>query len=281
MPIRKIIFLSLFSLLCFSCKENKIPYHKQMDESTKEKLVGYFDDFSKYYLQPSELHRVYKDSALLVQPDNVSIRQRLSYSYKKVGDHIKAMEILNQAIEIDTANGKADALQYRAWTLLYYYRDYEGAVRDVELIEKITGRSYNPCWGEPCGFIKGQALYRLRKFEEAIETFAKVNIEEEKIGFDINDNYMGFFYMGRCAAELKDYDKAIEYFRKSLTSVEKFPEAYYQLGLVYKKLNDKIKADENFKLAEKYIIYNMGEPYVERFDKVFLYMIERELNQEL
>lgn len=96
------------------------------------------------------------------------------------------MEVLNKAAEIDIERGKADVLQYRAWTLLYYYRDYEGVVRDVDLIEKITNNPYNSCWGEPCGLLKGQALYKLNKFRKAIETFEIVNLEEEKLGFDGN-----------------------------------------------------------------------------------------------
>ena len=61
-------------------------------------------------------------------------------------------------------------------------------------------------------------------------------------------------------------------------SVKRFPEAYYQLGLIYRKLNDNEKANENFKLAKEYIRYSMNEPYIERFDEVFEYMIDDKLN---
>lgn len=188
------------------------------------------------------------------------------------------MEILNRAVEIDIANGKADALQYRAWTLLYYYRDYDGVIRDVNLIKEITGNAYNSCWGEPCDFHKEQALHKLGRYNEAIDALNLVNMEEEKLGFDTDDNYMIYFYIGRCYSELKNFEKAIQYYKKSLISVSKFPEAYYQLGLIYKLLGDKKQSQANFKLAEQYLSYKMDEPYVERFDEVFLYMIENELN---
>ncbi|MDO7135328.1 MULTISPECIES: tetratricopeptide repeat protein [Algibacter] len=274
----KIISFTIL-VLVNSCNNKQSKDYSSLDENKKGEIANWYHEMSNYFLQPSELYRTYKDSALIVQPDNVDLRQRLSYSYKKVGEHIKAMEVLNKAVEIDTANGKADVLEYRAWTLLYYYRDYEGVIRDVNLIEKITGNSYNSCWGEPCGFHKGQALYKLDDFEEAIKTFETVNIEEEKLGFDTNDNYMIFFYIGRCYTEMKDYDKAIFFYNKSLESVKQFPEAYYQLGLIYKKLNKNVKANENFKLANEYINYGMSEPYVERFDEVFQYMVDKELNE--
>ena len=263
-------------MIAFSCNEKTSKDFSSLDEDKKEELANWYDKMSNSFLQPSELHRKYKDSALMVQPNNVEIRQVLSYSYKKVGEHIKAMEVLNEAAEIDIRNGKADVLQYRAWSLLYYYRDYEGVVRDVDLIEEITNDSYSSCWGEPCGLLKGQALYKLNKFRKAIEIFEIVNLEEEKLGFD--GNFLVSFYMGRCYAEMEEYDKAILYFEKSMGSVKRFPEAYYQLGLIYRKLNDNEKANENFKLAKEYIRYSMNEPYIERFDEVFEYMIDDKLN---
>ena len=109
--------------------------------------------------------------------------------------------------------------------------------------------------------------------------FSFIIPEEEKLGFDTNDNYMIFFYIGRCYSEMKDYKEAIFFYEKSLASVKQFPEAYYQLGLIYKKLNNYEKANENFKLAKEYIDYGMNEPFVERFDEVFQYMIDSELKE--
>jgi len=269
------IFFALITV--YSCSKQSTSDFKSMSVDEKEKLSKWYHDISNYFLQPSELYRTYKDSALMAQPENVDYMQRLSYSYKKVGEHIKAMEVLNKAIEIDTSKGKTNVLEYRAWTMLYYYRDYEGVVRDVNLIEKMTGNSYNICWGEPCGFHKGQALYKLNKYQEAIESFKMVNTEEEKLGFNPDDNYMIFFYKGRCYFELNKFEKAIENFEKAIASVEQFPEAYYQLALVYKKLGNINEAKKNIKLASKYINYGLNEPYVERIDELFPYMLDTKL----
>jgi tetratricopeptide (TPR) repeat protein len=268
-----------YFLLClnFCCTEVHKKDFNSLSKVEKDSLAELHDELSDYFLQPSKIHRIYKDSALYFQPENVDIRQRLSYSYKKTGEHIKAMELLNKAVEIDISNDNADALQYRAWTLLYYYRDYEGTILDVDLIEKMTGNSYNSCWGEPCGFLKGQALYKMGRYEEAITTFINVNIEEEKLGFDITDNHLLFFYIGRCLSEMKKHKEAINFYEKTLLSVEKFPESYYQIGLSYKALNNMSLAKKNFNLARNYLKYSMDEPFIERFDEVFSYMIENEL----
>ncbi|WP_417785699.1 tetratricopeptide repeat protein [Tenacibaculum sp.] len=279
MSLKKVLFIVAISFV-FSCKtERKLSFNK-LTSKERDSIAKRFDDISVYFLQPSQIHREYKDSAIVVLPEKVDYIQRLSYSYKKVGDHIKAMEILNKAVGIDTAKGQVYALQYRAWTLLYFYRDYEGTIKDVDLIEKITGEKNNVCWGEPCGLQKGQALYKLGRYNEAIDEFITVNKEEEKLGFDISDNHLVFFYLGRCYAEKKDFKNAIINFEKSLKGAyNMFPEAYYQLGLIYKSKKDYTKAKEYFFKAQEMPEYKMNEPYIERFDEVFPYMIEKELKE--
>jgi len=278
MSIKKIIVFVTIGIL-LGCQETPKDDFSSLTEEEKIELTDYYHKYSKYYLQPSELHRTYKDSALMVNPNHVEYRQRLSYSYKKVGDHIKAMQILNKAVEIDTAQGKADALMYKAWTMLYFYRDYTAVVRDVDLIDSITNRSYNICWGEPCGFQKAQALYKLGKYKEAIKTFENVNELEKEKGFDVSENYLNFFYTGRCLAELGLYKKAIENYKISMASFSQFPEAYYQIGLCYEALGEPKKAKEYLLKAQENIAYKMNEPYIERFDEVFPYMIKETLNR--
>ncbi|CAL2090182.1 Tetratricopeptide repeat protein [Tenacibaculum sp. 190524A02b] len=282
MSIKKHLYsIVLMAIVSCQTKTTK-PNWNSHSEKEKDSIAERYHQISNYYLQPSELYRMYKDSASLVLPNKIEYIQKYSYSYKKVGDHIKAMEILNKAVEKDTANGRADALQYKVWSLLYFYRDYEGTIKDVAIIEKITGNKYNPCWGEPCGLHKAQALYKLKRYDEAIEELKIVNIEEEKLGFDISDNHLVFFYLGRCYAEKKDYKNAIDCFNQSLKGAyNMFPEAYYQLGLIYKAQKDYKKAKEYFLKAQKIPEYKMNEPYFERFDEVFPYMIEEQLRELL
>lgn len=284
MSLKQILFYGVLCLALYSCNEvQEAPEAQVLDfssleQSQKVELAEWYKDVSYLYLQPSYLRRAYLDSAAMVLPNEVDYVERPSYSYKKVGDHIKAMELLNKAVTMDTAQGSSATLEYRAWTYLYFYRDYEGAINDVELIEKMTGRPYNSCWGEPCGYQKGQALYKLKRYNEAIDAFKLVNIEEEKKGFSTDSNNMIFFYIGRCFAEMNDYDNAILYYKKSLKAADKLPETYYQLGMVYKELGNNSLAQENFIIAREYLDYTMQEPYIERFDEVFAYMIDAELD---
>jgi tetratricopeptide (TPR) repeat protein len=244
-----------------------------------DSLGEWYNNASNYFLQVSENHRRYKDSALIAAPNNIEYRQVYSYSYKKAGEHLKAMAILNEAVKRDSLNGSVEAMKYRAWSLLYYYRDYEGAIRDITNIEKLTGFRYNTCWGEPCGFQKGQAFYQLENYDKAIETLLIVNEEEEKLGFDTKDNFYIHFYLARAYHKNGDVQKAMEHYDTVLTFDDEFSEAVFFKGLLLKETGDKAAAKLLFEKAGQLLKEEkkMDEPYIERFDELFEWMVEKEL----
>ncbi len=266
-----------------ACKiEKPTPKGRTFDHYTqaeRDSIAERFKNISYYMLQPSEAHRRYKDSALIVNPNDIESRSVWSYSYKKRGEHIQAMKILNEATEQDIQNNSKEILEYRAWSLLYYYRDYEGAIRDIDLIEKISKQKYNVCWGEPCGLQKGQAFYKLGRYDEAIQELYSVNAEEAKLGMDTTSNFLNFFYLGRCFHEKGDLQSAMQQYQHALDDYDKFSEAHFQMGRIYKQMDNKTKAKKYFETAADLLSrqYKMEEPYFERFDELFAYMIEDEL----
>lgn len=283
MPVKSIIPVLLI-ILFIGCKSEATVDHKydNLTEEERDSLSTLYHDYSMAVYQPSEMHRKFKDTALMIKPDQVEYRQRLSYSYKKRGEHIKAMEVLNEAVNRDVENDRTLALQYRAWSLLYFYRDYEGTIKDVDLIIEMEPKNnYPTCHGEPCEGLKGQALYKLGRYKEAIGIFENVLKVEKDIGWNPMDNFQAKFYLARCHSELEEYDKAQEIFYSQIEVNPKFTEAYFQLGKIYSHLGETKNALKNLQKASDLLSegYKMGEPYYEAFDEVFHYQIEEELQK--
>ncbi|NJY64109.1 tetratricopeptide repeat protein [Salinimicrobium sp. CDJ15-81-2] len=283
MSVRTLLPLFM-TVLIVGCKSDPAVQDKFADltETERDSVATYYHEISMALYQPSEMHRKFKDTALIVKPDHVEYRQRLSYSYKKRGEHIKAMRILNEAVERDIEKNKTFALQYRAWSLLFFYRDYEGTIKDVDLINEMEPKNnYTVCHGEPCNVLKGQALYKLGRYREAITEFENVlKIEEEK-GWNPTDNWHANFYMARSYSELGEFEKAEEIYQSQIAANPVFTEAYFQLGKNYSKTGKFIKATEYFNKASELLAEGnkMGEPYYEAFDEVFAYQIEEELQK--
>lgn len=280
----KTLFIALIGFCLLSCSQNKTASNpfENLNQTERDSLEKKYFDLSMQYYQPSDLHRLYRDSALMVNPKNAAYRERLSYSYKKTGEHIEAMRILNQAVEQDVANGKTFALQYRAWSLLYFYRDYQGTIADVNHIFELIPEPKNyllGCHGESCLLLKGQAQYKLGNYQEAITTFEKLLQIEQQEGFNPLDNYLAYFYLGRCYTELEDFKTALKYYTDQLQVYEEFTEAHFQIGKVYSTIGEQEKAKKHLEKALELLNqgYKMNEPYFERFDEVFLYQIEEAL----
>src|SRR5690625_7994275 len=111
----RIYTLLLLLPLFFSCtrSEKKTDTHADLTQKERDSLSKYYFDLSSNYYQSSESHRIYRDSSLVYNPDNINYRERLSYSYKKTSEHIKAMRIINDASKPDLNEGTTFQTQQR------------------------------------------------------------------------------------------------------------------------------------------------------------------------
>lgn len=282
----KSLFILIASVFFLSCKssKNENPF-EHLSSEEREKLATFYHNISitehHVKFQTGRLHRVYKDSALMAVPDHVEYMQRASYSYKKSGEHIKAMQMLNKAVALDVEKNSTKALEYKAWSMLYFYRDYESTIKDVDLIEKINfPKKYNACHGEPCLFLKGQAYYQLGEYQNAIETFEYLlKILEEK-GLDPKDEFLTNFYLARSYFKSNNLDKSLFYLEEQLEMPYTVKaELNFYAGQIYVLKNEKEKALQHFLEAKELFLKNdkFYEPYIERFDEIFIDDIESEI----
>lgn len=284
MALKKFVLYNILIFIgfCHSSYSQESNPFEHLSKEERIKLADKYHDLSQTVYQTSQMHRIYKDSALLAVPDHVEYMERASYSYKKAGEHIKAMEMLNKAVAIDTANGKTRALEYKAWSMLYYYRDYESTIKDVEKVIEISKTPYKGCHGESCLLLKAQAYYQLGEYKKAIETFDYLFTILKEQGVNPKDDFLANFYLARSHFKLNDLDKSLFHLEEQLNmpySVK--AELNFYAGQIYVLKNDNKKAKQHFLKAKELYLKNdkMNEPYVERFDEVFMNDINLEINK--
>lgn len=283
MALKKIILYNILIIGFYhsSYSQESNPF-EHLSKEQRIKLADKYHDLSQTVYQTSQMHRIYKDSALMAVPDHVEYMERASYSYKKAGEHIKAMEMLNKAVAIDTANGKTRALEYKAWSMLHYYRDYESTIKDVDKVIEISKVPYKGCHGESCLLLKAQAYYQLGEYKKAIETFDYLFTILKEQGVNPKDDFLSNFYLARSYFKLNDLDKSLFYLQEQLSmpySVK--AELNFYTGQIYVLKNDTEKAKEHFLKAKELYLKNdkMNEPYIERFDEIFMNDINLEISK--
>lgn len=281
MALKKIFFYNILIFIgfCYSSYSQETNPFSNLSKEKRLELADKYHNISMTFYQTSEMHRIYKDSALMAVPHHVEYLERTSYSYKKSGEHIKAMQLLNKAIAIDTTNGKTNALEYKAWSMLYFYHDYEQTIKDVDAVIAISKIPYNACHGEPCLLLKAQAYYQLKDYTNCIKTINEMFEIEKNIGYDSLDNFLAYFYIGRAYMQLKQYEKAIPYFEKQLAVYDNFTEMHYYYGKLLIETKDYKKAEKHLLKAKELVDKNLKfkEPYIERFDEVFEHEIDTAL----
>lgn len=207
------------------------------------------------------------------QLDNISASEyhEMSVQNTKNGNYIEAVADLEQAIKLDpTYNG------YYGWVLLYYYHDYEKALKHLELYDALTPNFNDAAVGEDVHFLKGIAHMKLKNYAVAIIEFDK-NIKHytKTYGEKWTNPYCSF-YKGRCYQALNKLKKADEAFTTAIKIDSNCTEAYYYKGLNLIQMKKMQLAKQQLNKALSLIKNGnkQTDVYVELFDEVYLADIE-------
>lgn len=212
------------------------------------------------------------DAALEIDSTYAEAYKIKSTAYLKSGDFITWMQLMNKAVEYDPAAH----LNYRGWCRYQFFRDYKGAIADIDLLDELVpydiGYSQN---GDYHLHVAKALCYKaLGEREKAIELIEK--------HFKTEGHFVGVFdyiHLGVLYMEMGNYEKAIQAFKKQEIENDLAENRYY-IAKAYKILGNNKKFLENMNLAkEKYeTSVRMMDPYVQQMDKIFLDDIEEELS---
>lgn len=242
-----------------------------VQDSTKKSLYYIRNQHGRHY-------RKAQDNMLTQDSLGYKFYQVYSYSFKKTGEHGKAMKLLNKAVEIDPA----EAMGYRAWCMLYYYRHYEKAIADIDTLIARTNNCMEPTWGEICLYNKALALYQLDKYQEALDVFNEWKKCEEDYGFDMSGDVFYHFYTARCLHGMGKLKQAVHQYKNAIKHLDAYASEYnYYLAMAYYDLGQKELACrimhevlENVERGNTFV-----DQYIELFDEIHLWMPKDKLDQ--
>jgi tetratricopeptide (TPR) repeat protein len=223
------------------------------------KLVENIDD--RHYQFSKEFHETY-DEALKICPYFDHAYNEKSVAYLKSGDFITWKKWIDKTVELNPKEN----LGYRGWCKYQFFRDYKGAIEDIEALEKIfpTGYlGYSSNGDYELHIAKAICYSAIGEKEKAISI-----IENQLSKKNHNVGLFDYYQLGVTYFELTQYDKALENFEKQ-SKVYDYAENIYFKSKVAKIRNKDYLDLKNLALKTYDEGKYMKDAYTHHFNKVY------------
>lgn len=265
-------YIITYLLICFTSKvftQNCDAYKwegdlKKYEACKKQKEAYQFYQFTKE-------HQELLDESIKIDSTYDNAYWAKSIAYLKSGDFLSWKPLIDKAVEL---NPKMH-LGYRAWCRYQFFRDYEGAIKDIEEFENILKDDIGYCQNGDYHLLIAKAIcYKaIGEKDKAIEIIENY-LEDQNQEPDLYN----YYHLGVLYFEKGNYKKALSNFEKQKENNTLADNSYYK-ARCYKNLNDVVRYKKSILEAKKLFEdgYLLSDPYTHHYDKVYLSEIEEEI----
>ncbi|MGE9312153.1 tetratricopeptide repeat protein [Niabella sp. CJ426] len=212
-----------------------------MNDTLQYKACKLVENIDERHYQFSKEFQILYDSALALCPHFSWGYREKSVAYLKSGDFITWKKLIDKAVQYDTLLN----LGYRAWCRYEFFRDCEGAIADIELLETKTPEIG---WGINGNYhltvTKAICHSELGQQAKAISVLSSYLRDAQPIGL------YDYYQLGAIHYKNKDYAQAATAFQKQI-EYNNLAEAHYYLSLIYKGFHKDILADQELLRAKQ------------------------------
>lgn len=268
----KRIFCFIFTLFCMGPLTAQIncEAYKLEGKLTRYEACKVAEERAGHY-QYSYEYQAALDRAIAIDPTFSWAYRYQSTAYLKSGDFITWKKLMDKAVELDPAMH----LDYRGWCRFQFFRDYRGAIEDLERLEDLLDYDI--------GFSQNGkyhlAIAKALAYKGLGDTKCAIAIIEAKLlDSDYSPGPFVYLHLGVLYLENKQIDTAIAMLQKQ-EAINDLAENRFYLALAYGQKGNQKQMRENLELAlEKYkASQRMFDSYVIPMDKIFLSDIQSQL----
>ena len=267
------LFILLFSFSSVPAQPNCEAF-KYFGETLKYEACKKAMEVKGHY-QFSKEYQTVLDKSIEIDPTFDYAYWAKSIAFLKSGDFVTWKKLIDKAVELNPKQH----LGYRGWCRYQFFRDYKGAIRDIEKLDSLVdydiGQSQNGTYH--LNIAKGLCYKGIGEKEKAIV------IIEKQINLNEKEDFIGaydYLHLGVLYFETGKFEKAIETFKKQ-SEYNEFAENQYYLALTYRELNKSTESKSCLEKAKKLYIggIKMFDPYSNPMDKIYLENIENEIQK--
>lgn len=216
----------------------------------------------KYYQFKREFQEVL-DGAIKICPNFAYAYREKSTAYLKSGDFLTWKKLIDKAVELDYGSN----LGYRAWCRYQFFRDYKGAIIDIEKLDSLANYNigYSVNGDYHLNIAKGICYSAINQKHKAIKIF-----NEQLNAKDYSSGLYDYYQLGVTYYEVKDYKNALKSFEKQSKINEFSDNAYYKCK-IYKTLKNQKEFKKYKEIALKLFDENkkLFDPYTHHFNNVY------------
>lgn len=223
----------------------------------------------KYYQFQKEFQEIFDDAIKICPKFDYAYREK-SVAYLKSGDFITWKKLIDKAVELDYASN----LGYRGWCRYQFFRDYKGAINDIEMLDSLVNYDigYSVNGDYHLNIAKGICYSAINQKQKAIKIFLdQINTKDYSVGL------YDYYQLGVTYYEINDFKNALKSFVKQSEYNEFADNAYYKCK-VYKTLKNEIEYKKFKEIALKLYAENkrLFDPYTYHFNNVYYETIVNE-----
>lgn len=224
----------------------------------------------KYY-QFTRAYQQILDVALEIDSTYAYAYQAKGYAYLKSGDFLTWERLLGKAVKWEPAS----YLGYRGWCRYQFFRDYKGAIEDIERLEGLAKGDIG--FGQNGDYHLKIALALCYK---AIGDKTKaIDIINDQLSKE--DHFIGLYdylHLGVLYLETNQPEKALEAFEVQQRENTLAENEFYR-ALAYKRNNENEKYRQHLQKSMNLYVEgrHMFDPYTHQMDRIFLSDIEEEM----
>ncbi len=276
----KIFYLSILSgwflLSITSCEHKQSLYAKKFTEAESKKYSKQLiNGLHKYYQGTPEEHFLLQEANRLDSTFS-DVYREMGVPRVKRGINTEAMKFYAKAVKYDAKIWQG----YRGYLYLYFYRDYDNAIKDFDQLDALTPNFVDYPQSENIDFMRGICYLMKKDYPKSLEYFEKFFTHESKSGDLDYVESRAFIYYGINYFETGEFKKALEKFNLGI-------EHNKNADLLYWKAKTMIEIEENpskvlsiLKESQKLLHqgYNTRRPYVEEFYQTYIEDIDALIN---
>lgn len=245
---------------------------KVSGDSLQYKACTIVQGVGKHYQFSKEYQTTY-DKAIAICPYFASGYHAKSVAYLKSGDFIRWKELIDEAVRLKPK----EYLGYRGWCRYQFFRDYRGAIADIERLEATVnydiGHSTNGDYH--LNIAKALCYKAIGDKPKAIQ------IIEQAVKKDaFSTGIYSYLHLGVMYLEDGKFEKAIEVFKQQEKD-NNIAENNYYSAMALKELGRLKESTDHLKIALKLYKkgFNLSDGYDHPMDKIYLSQIEEALVQ--